>query len=236
MDLGLTVEIDRVCDEITVINNCLDLDGKDILELGCGRAELTRAIASAGQNRKILALEVDETQHQLNLKIDDLPGVRFGLGGCEAIPLADDSVDIALMFKSLHHVPIDLMDQALAELARVLRPGGYATISEPIFRGSLNEVIRIFHDESKVRLAAFNAIARAVESGLFELDQEIFFKSPRRFQDFSEFERRVIGATHSHHQLSDEQLQRVRETFDRCASPDGCFQSPVRVDLLRRPN
>ncbi|MDF1662680.1 MAG: class I SAM-dependent methyltransferase, partial [Planctomycetota bacterium] len=191
MDQGLTVNIDRVCDEITVINEVLSLDSKTILELGCGRAELTRIIASGGHDRKVIALEVDEIQHRLNLKIDDLPNVRFDLGGAEAILLDDSSVDVVFMFKSLHHVPVDLMDQALSELARVLKPGGYAYISEPIFRGSLNEVIRIFHDESKVRHGAFEAIRRAVESGLLTLKQEIFFQAPRRFQDFSAFEKRV---------------------------------------------
>jgi 2-methylisocitrate lyase-like PEP mutase family enzyme len=66
------------------------------------------------------------------------------------------------MFKSLHHVPVPLMDQALAEIRRVLKPGGLAYISEPVFAGEFNEVLRLFHDESIVRREAFSAIERAV--------------------------------------------------------------------------
>lgn len=237
MDQGITIEIERKCDEITVVDEVLELDGKDILELGCGRAEITRAIASAGRDRKVLALEVDEIQHRLNLEIADLPNVRFGLGGAEAIPAEDCSVDVAFMFKSLHHVPVEFMDRALSELARVLRPGGYAYISEPVFRGNLNEVLRLFDDESHVRGEAFQALVRVVEAGVFELAREVFFLASRTYRGFEEFEQRVLHATHSDRSLTPEKLQLVRETFEGYANMSGGrFETPVRVDLLRRPS
>ena len=235
MNLGTTIGISRSSDELTVIHELLQLDGKDILELGCGRAELTRMLATEDRNRSILALEVDRVQHTRNLEITDLPNVRFELGAAENIPAADASIDVAFLFKSLHHVPIHSMDLAMRELARVLRPGAYAYISEPVFRGPLNEVLRIFHDESHVRHEAFQTIGRALDSGLLELDRGVFFNAPRSFQNFGEFQRLVIGATHSTHELSIEQLSRVRETFERYASESGGrFEQPIRVDLLRR--
>ncbi len=48
-------------------------------------------------------------------------------GSAADIEQPDASVDIVIMLKSLHHVPISLMDQALTEIARVLKPGGLAT-------------------------------------------------------------------------------------------------------------
>ena len=69
------------------------------------------------------------------------------------------------MLKSLHHVPMALMDQALAELARVLRPCGWLYVSEPVYAGQLNELIRLFNDEGEVRAAAQAALDRAVASG-----------------------------------------------------------------------
>ena len=50
------------------------------------------------------------------------------------------------------------MDAALSEIARVLKPGGQAWISEPVFAGELNEVFRLFHNEEVVRETAFGAI------------------------------------------------------------------------------
>ena len=55
------------------------------------------------------ALEVDEIQHALNLQTTDLPNVEFKLAGAQAIPAPDNRFDVALMFKSLHHVPEDMM-------------------------------------------------------------------------------------------------------------------------------
>ena len=115
----------------------------------------TRAIAQWGQVASITALEVDEIQHAENLQIGDLPNVSFSVGGAEAIPAADASVDIVLMFKSLHHVPMNKVDQALAaEIRRVLKPGGLAYLSEPVYSGAYNEVLRLFHEEKRVREAA----------------------------------------------------------------------------------
>ena len=161
--------ISRNCPEHEIYNELLNLDGKHILELGCGRAEITRAIATEGSARTVTALEVDEIQHGLHQKIDDLPNVEFRMAGAEAIPYPNNSFDIAFMFKSLHHVPLELMDNAFAEINRVLKSGGYAYISEPIFAGDFNDVLKMFHDEEQVRLAAFEATKRAVDSGRFEL-------------------------------------------------------------------
>ena len=116
--------IDLVCPETEVYHRLLSLDGKHILELGCGSAVITRDIAEAGENRRVTALEVDEIAHANNLQITDLPNVDFILAGAEDIPLADETVDVAFMFKSLHHVPVDLMGQAMQEIRRVLKPGG----------------------------------------------------------------------------------------------------------------
>jgi precorrin-6B methylase 2 len=102
-----------VCAESDIYNALLSLDDCNIVELGCGAAELTREIATSGKNRSILALEVDEIQHAKNLQIGDLPNVRFELGGAQAIPAADETVDCVFMFKSLHHVPPELMVHSL---------------------------------------------------------------------------------------------------------------------------
>ena len=143
-----------LCNEMKLLLEELPLDGACILEFGCGKAEKTRILAESGRPREIIALEVDTIQHARNLEITDLPTVRFSHGGAEAIPVDDASVDIVLMFKSLHHVPVADMDRALAEIARVLKPGGVAWISEPVFAGDLNEVFRLFHNEQLVRVAA----------------------------------------------------------------------------------
>ena len=228
--------IDRNCAETDVYDELLALDGRRILELGCGRAEFTRAIATAGRDRSITATEVDQRQHARNLQIDDLPNVTFLLAGAQSIPEPDRSFDIVMMFKSLHHVPGDLLAVALQEIHRVLKPGGRAYISEPVYAGGLNDIMRLFHDEKQVREAAFAALQHAVSTKQFTLVDEVFFNTPVHFEDFTDYENKVLKVTHTEHKLSDATYNRVRDLFQQHVRQDGAhFLAPMRVDLLQKP-
>jgi len=226
----------KVCLEKEIYEPLLSLDNKKILELGCGKADITRQIATQGPGRLITATEVDQLQHQKNLLIDDLPNVSFLMAGSESISLDDELFDVVLMFKSFHHVPVELMAKALVEVKRVMKPGALLYISEPIFKGEFNEVLRLFHDEEKVRKAAFDTITQSVESNQFDLVEQIFFNAPVSFDSFEAFEQRIIQVTHTDHQLSPQLQQQVKNQFLKTAGPDGAqFQVPIRVDLLQRP-
>lgn len=229
---------DMLCDEYDLIAAELPLENAQVLELGCGKAEKTRAIAQAGKVAAIVALEVDAIQHALNLQIADLPNVSFRHGAAEAIPAADASFDIVMMFKSLHHVPMDKMDLALSEIRRVLKPGGLAWISEPVYAGEFNDILRLFHDEKEVREAAFAAVRRAVDNGRFTLVRQRFFSSPGHFDSFEQFEERVIRVTHTEHRLAPELLAAVRRKFESHLGAMGAnFRNPLRADILRKaPN
>ncbi len=225
-----------ICDEREIYEKLLRLEDADVLELGCGKAEKTMAIASEGRVASIVALEVDEIQHAENLRRDKPDNVIFARGGAEAIPAEDASFDIVLMFKSLHHVPVERMDDAMGEIRRVLRKGGMAYISEPVFAGDFNEILRLFHDEQKVREAAFASVRRAVETGQLLLEGQTFFLSPMRFSDFSDFENKILKVTHTQHRLSDALHEEVRLKFMDHMTEDGAvFHMPIRVDLLRKP-
>jgi len=226
----------RDATEIDIMGEVLPFEGADVLELGCGRARWTRTIAERFPVNSVTATEVDRVQHEKNLAITDLPGVRFVYGGAEDIDLPDASMDIVIMLKSLHHVPMELMDQGLREIHRVLRPGGLAYISEPVYEGVFNDILRLFNDEEKVRQAAFDSLRKSVENGDFILEQEIFFQSLSEFGSFAEFEERILFPTHSDHKIDEQLHQQVREAFEPHLGPNGArFINPHRVDLLRKP-
>ena len=223
------------CPESVIYNRLLPLDNKHIVELGCGYGQKTRDIATSGVNRKITALEVDRTAHESNLRLDDLPNVRFMLAGAQAIPLDDESADIVIMFKSLHHVPVELMEPSIREIWRVLKRGGLAYISEPVFAGEFNEILSLFNDEQAVRAAAFDAVRNAVEKGMFALVEQVFFNTPRRFDSFAEFEDSIINASHSQHSLDERLFRQVKSAFEKHLGDNGAmFWTPVRVDLLKK--
>ena len=229
-------DIDRTSNEAEIYNGIFNFAGKRILELGCGSAQHARAIAEAHPDCRIDALEVDRIQHDENLKLAGYPNIRFKEAGAEDIPAGDDTYDVVFMFKSLHHVPVDRMDQAMREIKRVLKPGGLAYISEPVFAGDYTEMMSLFHDEKEVRQKAFEAAKRAVDNGLFRLKDEIFFNAKRKFEDFADFEKKVLGATFVHHNLDDETYRKVKEKFSKNMGEDGAvFTTPIRVDLLENP-
>jgi ubiquinone/menaquinone biosynthesis C-methylase UbiE len=228
--------ITRTCNESAIYESLLKLDGANVLELGCGKADHTRNIAKAHPSAKITAAEVDAIQHAENLASARPANLSFADFGAQSIPLDEASMDVVMMFKSLHHVPQQHLDDAFAAIHRVLKPGGHAYISEPLFAGPLNELVRIFNDEEIVRKQAFAAVCRAVEKGLFELESETFFLTPVQYKDFAEFDRKHFQVTHSERNVSDAQRSAVERLFNTHLGPDGVkLAHRNRVDLLRKP-
>jgi ubiquinone/menaquinone biosynthesis C-methylase UbiE len=227
--------ITRTCKEAEIYESLLELDGSAILELGCGKADHTRNIAKAHPSARIVAAEVDRIQHAKNLASASPPNLAFADFGAESIPLGDGSIDLVMMFRSLHHVPLDRMDDAFREIHRVLRPGGHAYISEPVFAGAFNDLVRIYNDEELVRKAAFDAVCRAVDSGRFELVSETFFQTPLQYQSFAEFAKKHFEITHGVRNVTEEQSAAVERLFNTHLRPDGVkLAQQIRVDLLRK--
>ncbi len=213
----------------------LNLNNKTILELGCGAALKTIDMATTGFDRKIIACEVDEIQHQKNLQLS-YENIEFKLCGAEDIHMDDESVDMIFMFKSFHHIPINLMPQALSEIKRVLKPNGLAYISEPLFLGDLSDIIALFHNEELVRYEAFNTIKKAVENEEFKLFQEIFFYTPVTYDNFEDFKSKIMNTTFNDNNISKELEDKVKEEFNKHIKENNpiTFKKPFRVDILQK--
>ena len=221
-------------DELIVLNRLVLLAAQDIIELGCGAARLARELLVRYPATRVTGLEVDAIQHARNLAAP-AERLRFIAAGAQAIPLPDAKFDLALMLKSLHHVPQLIMDQALAEVHRVLRPGGHLYVSEPVFAGALNEITRLFNDEQAVRAAAQAALDRALATGAWAQVAERRFDMPAHFADFAAFERRMLDVTFAERHLDGELRERVRARFEPHMGPGGAhFQRPMHVRLLRK--
>lgn len=109
-----------------------DIDGRDVLDFGCGAGPLTLFLATTRKPRSITgvdlyARDIDRAKAAL-ARIDPAPAapVRFLLGDAERIPVDDASADTLLAFDCLEHVMEP--ERILAEWRRVLRPGGRALI------------------------------------------------------------------------------------------------------------
>ena len=219
--------------ELDLLESLEPLGGTQLLEAGCGNARLARELLARYPDASVVGLEVDERQHAKNLAAPQ-PGLQFVQAGAQAIPFSDASFDGALMLKSLHHVPQERMAEALGQLARVLRPGGWLYVSEPVYGGTFNELIRLFNDEGVVRAAAQRALDEAVHSGRWLEAAEFRFDTPVHFADFADFEQRMMHPTFADRHVDAATREATRQRFERHARPGGAsFNRPMHVRLLR---
>ena len=89
-----------------------------VLDLGCGDGQIARALAAQGSD----VLGVDPTQLHIDIAIERGGGPQYLLGGATEIPADDNSFDAVVACLVFEH--IDQMDEAMTEVARVLRPQG----------------------------------------------------------------------------------------------------------------
>lgn len=231
----ITVPKEVIIDEIELLRRLVPLAGARVVELGCGRADLARRMLERQLVASVRAFEVDEVQHARNMADPHPEGLRFMVGGADDIPLPDASCDVVIMLKSLHHVPVPRLDRAFAEIRRVLVSGGYLYVSEPVYAGDFNEIVRLFHDEGVVRGAAYDALQRAIAAGLLAHVQETVVNTPLTFRDFDDFFERIVRVTHSDHVLEGATLAEVRRRFDHFVTPEGArFVREMRINVLRR--
>jgi SAM-dependent methyltransferase len=209
----------RTAREIDTVADLMDIRGARVLELGCGAAYSTRALVETLGAAEVVATEVDRVQHAKNLRIDDLPAVRFVLGGAEAVDAPNASFDAVFMFKSLHHVPVVGMDTALREIHRVLKPGGAALFAEPVYWGPFNDLMSLINDEREVRQAAFDALCAAVDSGLFRCEAEVFIEVPGSYPDWDSFAGRFLDVTHTELDIDPARRARIRAAFEEHLTP-----------------
>jgi len=101
----------RVVEEVAAVQP------RRVLEVGCGWGELAEWIARA-TGADVVAVDLSPRMVELARG----RGVDASLGDVQALPFDDGSFDVAVAAWMLYHVP-DL-DRGIAELARVLRPGG----------------------------------------------------------------------------------------------------------------
>ncbi|GAA6143799.1 class I SAM-dependent methyltransferase [Hydrogenophaga sp. 5NK40-0174] len=222
-------------DELVLMDRLMGLSNQRIIELGCGNARTARQLLQRWPACQVTGLEVDAIQHERNLAHPQ-EGLNFVAAGAQDIPFADASFDIAVMLKSLHHVPMPLMDQALSEVARVLKPGGFLYVSEPIYGGALNELIRLYNDEGVVRPAAQAALDRALADGRqWEAAGEERFAQSVHYADFEDFAKRMMYPSFADHHITEEMLAKVRGVYEPHQTPNGAdFVRPMHVRLLRR--
>ncbi len=209
------------------------LDGSTVVDVGCGDGDLVRWLAGKGAHA--IGVEIGEEPLVAARAATPVADERYESGGGEALPLPDASADVVTFIQSLHHVPVELMDQALAEAARVLRPGGVVFVQEPLPEGEQFEVLQPLDDETHVRNEAQLALARLPAT--LRSEHSITFGMRVRHESFEALRDRVLMNDAERAARYPEVEEELRERFARLATPtDGAFvlRQPTKIDVLRR--
>lgn len=222
--------------DIEVLRRHAELADRDVLDVGCGQGRLTRELAALGA--RVTGVEISEQQLAAARAAEDGTGTtRYLVGRAEALPVEDDSVDLVVFRASLHHVPPDQMQTALAEAARVLRPGGLVYAAEPLAEGDFYALVAIVADEDEVRDAAQRALAAAASVGLRHVATEDY-ELESHAHDLDALRRRLlavdperVGVFDAHR---DELERRFRALGEPAEEGGRRFAEKVRAVVLRK--
>jgi SAM-dependent methyltransferase len=124
-------------DEMLFEELLVKIHGGSVLDIGCGSGQfIGMLMQSLGSFDSITGVDVDEEVLQEARSTFSADTFNFIKASSQSLPFEDASFDFVSISKALHHVEDDR--RTLAEMKRVLRPGGYLLISEMI-RDGLSE-------------------------------------------------------------------------------------------------
>ncbi len=136
------------------IASSIDVYGKDILEIGCGRGGGASYIARYLSPKKVVGSDITKRSITFNKdKYKSIQNLSFIVADAHNLPFLDNSFDVVINVETSHHY--EDFPQFLKEVRRVLRPKGCLLITdyrvvekmEQLKSDLLNSGMRIVKDE-----------------------------------------------------------------------------------------
>jgi ubiquinone/menaquinone biosynthesis C-methylase UbiE len=130
------------CPENRIILNWLGrLEGRKILDLGCGAGEAAAYFAK--QDAIVTAADISKDMLNVADKVSELHGVKIELRNfpAEHIDFSDGTFDIIYAANLLHHA--DDIEKVLKEVHRTLKKGGIAVFYDPLAHNPIIGIYRL---------------------------------------------------------------------------------------------
>jgi SAM-dependent methyltransferase len=214
----------------TILSQC-DINGLEVLEIGCGKGRITRDLAKHARN--VVATEPDLLVLEKAQALVTSGNVTFRQEPTGVPDLPTGSFDVAIYTLSLHHVPADEMSESLASTAALLKKNGVIVIVEPGDGGSFTTAKERFGagsgDERPAWEAAFSAM-RTMEG--WSMGEAILFRTLFQFDCDDDFLDNLLPG---YRQQPDSFVEEVRLFLDHHRTEEGIIlDAERRLTVLRR--
>jgi len=148
--------------------------GERVLDVACGPGNFTRDFAQAAGDGLVVGLDASASMLDVAVRDTASPNVAYLRGDASGLPFRDGSFDAICCFAALYLIEEPM--RALAEIVRVLAPGGRVALLTscnrgPLPTGSTNAIVRGL---SGVRIFGRDELTRPLrDAGLTEIEQRV---------------------------------------------------------------
>jgi ubiquinone/menaquinone biosynthesis C-methylase UbiE len=156
-----------------------DQRGLTLVDLACGSGGFLRDLACALPKSRILGLDLSKPYLDQARKQSEQPVIQAQM---EQLPFADNSLDAVTCIYLFHELPPRYRPLIAAEMARVLKPGGWLAFGdsiqpadEPDLQRLLEAFPAFFHEPYYESYAQTDLIALFAEAGLVLVDADQAF-------------------------------------------------------------
>ena len=146
----------------------VDIENKDILEVGCGRGGGLAYIVKNFKPSTAKGIDLDKGAVKFCNKHYPLKGLSFTKGDAQNLPVEDNSYDVIINVESSHRYPE--FHLFLNEVKRILRSGGYFLYADFRYDWEMNELIKQI-EQSGFKIIKEQIITRKIVKAL-ELDDK----------------------------------------------------------------
>ncbi|MGA3403405.1 MAG: class I SAM-dependent methyltransferase [Acetobacteraceae bacterium] len=162
--------------------------GAVVLDVACGPGIITAALAPRA--REVVAFDLTPemlAKARQRCAAAGLTNVSFREGSATDLPFPDASFDAVVTRLSIHH--FQAPHRPLAEMARVLKPGGALVVADVVSseapeESALHNAIEILRDPSHVRMLPASELAALIEDAGLSIERRTTWDETREFEEW----------------------------------------------------
>ncbi|HEX8174209.1 MAG TPA: class I SAM-dependent methyltransferase [Pyrinomonadaceae bacterium] len=142
-----------------------DYADKTILEVGCGVGEGLNFLSRIVNCRSAIGLDLSKLAiDRANARLARGDMIKFVHGDAENLPFENNELDVVINIESSHTYPN--LERFLAEVARVLKPGGYFSHVDIFTRERYQQMSQLKQDIKTLRWLKENDVSEDVKASI----------------------------------------------------------------------